>query len=236
MSEPDCSSPPDPESAAATSTAATSTTTVSTTAAAQALVRPAERRFLEPFVGRELAPAEAARELGVAVEQMAYRVRALAGKDLLTATRTQPRGGRAVTYYRAAAEIRAPVLLLPEADTRSLFEILDAAGRTAFLDALAAGADRSGLRDWLVRLHRSPGGTVELDLVPDHPGWSADALLADAAPPVLFHWAPLRLSRDKAKDLQRDLSEVLSRYAAESEGPGAPDHLLGLFLTPLSPR
>jgi hypothetical protein len=155
-------------------------------------------------------------------------------KGLLAATRAVPRGGRPVTYYRAADEISAPVVLLPEADTRALFELLDAGGRTAFLDALAAGADRSGLREWTVRLHRRDGADVRLDLVPGRPDWSSDALLDPAAPAVLFHWVPLQVSREEAKQLQRELAALVQRWAARSPHGGAPDHLLGVFLTPLA--
>jgi hypothetical protein len=227
MTAPDSSSP----------TGAVTTGTVTTAAAARVLVRPQERRFLEPFVGRELAPAQAARELGVPVEQMAYRVRALRDKGLLAATRTAARAGRPVTYYRAAAQIEAPVVLLAEADTRAVFELLDAGGRAAFLDALAAGADLSGLRDWAVRLHRPTGRDVRLDVVPGRPDWSGEVLLDPAAPAVLFHWVPLRLSREQAKQLQHELAAVVQRWAAATPEPDAdPDHLLGLFLTPLGRR
>lgn len=205
--------------------------TVTTAAAALVLARADRRRFLEPFVGRELSPAEAARELGVAVEDMAYRVRALRAAGLLVPTRTEARAGRPVTRYRAATEIRASVALLPRADTRALLETVDAGGRTAFLDALAAGADRWGLRNWTVRLHRTPGG-IRLDLVPDREGWAQDTLLGEGAPAVLLHWAPLALSTQQAKELQRELSAVLGRYAGEVSG--APTHLLGLALTPLA--
>lgn len=155
--------------------------TIATTRAAQAVVRPAERRFLEPFVGRVRSPAEAARELGVPVEQMAYRVRVLRSKGLLVAAGTQARAGRPVVSYRAASEIRAPVELLPEADMRALFELIDAGGRDAFLDALAAGADRSGLRDWVVRLHRDDD-RVRLDLVPGRPAGHPSACWTTRCP------------------------------------------------------
>lgn len=58
---------------------------------------------------------------------------------------------------------------------------------------------------------------------------------------MLLHWAPLTVPPARAKDLQRELSEVLARYTGTTDttditdraGTGAPTHLLGLFLTPL---
>lgn len=69
--------------------------------AAQAILKVEERRFLEPFVSQEKSVGEAAAELGVAVDSMAYRVRRLKGLGLLTHTRSEARKGRAKKYYRA---------------------------------------------------------------------------------------------------------------------------------------
>lgn len=204
---------------------------VSSTAAARALLRPAQRDVLSAFLDADRETAEVARELGLTVEQAAYRVTALVKLGLLTATGQRARGGRPVTSYRAAAVVEAPVGLLPEADTRALFNQLDAGGRDAFLDALTRGAERAGLRDWSVRLHRADGH-VRLDLLPGDTRWSPDSATDDGLPAVLFQWVPLRLGADDAKQCQRDLTAVLASYAARS-APGPPGHLLGVFLTPL---
>ncbi|WP_062356742.1 hypothetical protein [Herbidospora yilanensis] len=203
--------------------------TLTTAAAAHILLRPDERRFLEPFMGRERGTAEAARELGVTVEQMAYRVRALSAKGLLEAVGRQPRKGRAIVVYRAAAEIRAPLGLLPQADLHHLFDLVDEGARTAFLAALARQAGRAGLLDWVVRCRRE-GDQVRLDMTPADGDWNPTTLLNEAAPAVLFNWAPLALDAQQAKVLQRELLEVLSRLPVSTS---APTHLLGLFLTPV---
>lgn len=203
--------------------------TVTTTAAAHVLLRPAERRFLEPFLGRRLGAAEAARELGIPVEQLAYRVRALARKGLLAVCGTTPRKGRAITLYEAPPEIRAPLALLPYEDVRGFFELADSGMRQVFLRSLAHLADRSGLRDWTVRLYRAEDGGIRLDLAPSGGAWNPTVLLAERAPAVVFNWVPLALNAQQAKELQRELLELIGRY----QGSGAsPTHLLGLFLTP----
>jgi hypothetical protein len=203
--------------------------TVGSAAAAQVLLRPDERRFLEPFLGREIGPAEAARELGLPVEQLAYRVRSLAGKGLLEVSGSQPRKGRAITLYRAAAEIRAPLALLPLDDVRSFFTQVDDGLRAVFLASLARLADRSGLRDWVVRLHRGEDGGIRLDLAPSDGAWDPAVLLAPRAPAIAFNWVPLTLDDAQAKELQRELLDLIGRYAG---APGRPTHLMGLFLTP----
>jgi hypothetical protein len=203
--------------------------TVSSTAAAQVLLRPDERRFLEPFLGREIGAAEAARELGLPVGQLAYRVRALAAKGLLEVTGSAPRAGRAITLYRAAEEIRAPLALLPYDDVRSFFGLVDDGLRQVFLASLARMADRAGLRDWVVRLHRAADGGIRLDLAPEGGAWDPAVLLGERAPAVAFNWVPVALGDADAKELQRELLALVGRYAGR---PGAPTHLLGVFLTP----
>ena len=202
---------------------------VSSTAAARILLRPEERRFLEPFLGRELSAGQAARELGLPVEQLAYRVRALTAKGLLQVTRTVPRKGRAVTMYRAPTEIRAPLDLLPYEDVRGFFSLVDSGLREIFLASIARLADRAGLRDWVVRLYRADDGGIRLDLAPAGGAWDPSALLTEAAPAVAFNWVPLALDDQQAKQLQHELIALIARYQRQS---ATTTHLLGLFLTP----
>jgi hypothetical protein len=202
---------------------------VTSAAAARVILRPEERRFLEPFIGRELSAAQAARALGLPVEQLAYRVRALTAKGLLQPTRTVPRKGRAITMYQGSPEIRAPLDLLPYDDVRGLFELVDAGLRDVFLTSLARLADRSGLGDWVVKLYRADDGGIRLDLAPEGGHWDPTVLLSERAPAVVFNWVPLSLDDQQAKDLQRELLALIARYRPQ---PGVPSHVLGLFLTP----
>jgi hypothetical protein len=202
---------------------------VESTPAAQVLLRPAERRFLEPFVGRQLTAGQAARELGLPVEQMAYRVHAFTARGLLRVSGTVPRKGRPMTLYEGPQELRAPLALLPYEDVRGFFALVDAGLRDVFLSNLARLADRSGLRDWLVRVYRAQDDTVRVDLAPSGGAWDPAVMLEDRVPAVVLNWVPLALDARQAKDLQRELLTLIGRYQG---GTGAPSHLLGLFLTP----
>jgi hypothetical protein len=203
---------------------------VASVAAARVLLRPEERRWLEPFLGRRLTAGQAARELGVPVEKMAYRVQALSRQGLLAAAGSVPRKGRAMTLYTAPAELRAPLDLLPYEDVRGFFELVDSGLRGVYLSGLARLADRSGLRDWVVRLHRGPDGPVRLDLAPAGGDWDPAVLTADRVPAVVFNWVPLALDARQAKELQRELLALIGRYHGGGDRP--PTHLLGLFLSP----
>lgn len=199
--------------------------------AAQVLVRPEDRRYLEPFLGRALGTAEAARLVGVTTEQMAYRVASLRRRGLLHPAGAVERPGRAIELHEAATRIEAPLDLLPQADLADLFEVIDAGARRAFLGALSRLAGRSGLTEWLVRCYRADDGGVRLDMVPTNDDRSLERLVDAAAPAVTFNWIPAALDDEGAKRLQRELAEVVARIPVAT---GRPTHLVGLFLTPLT--
>jgi len=209
--------------------------TVSDQATARIVLQEPRRRFLEPFVGRERSTAQAARELGVPVEQMAYRVQAMVRAGLVHEAGRRARAGRAVVSYRAPAEIRAPLLVLSEGDVRDFFRTVDEPMRELFLQALAHRAGRAGLGDWVVRLYRDDEARIRVDLAPEGGAWNPAVLLADDAPAVAFNWVPLVLSREGAKQLQRELTTLLGRYSPHAPRPGQePTHVLGLFLAPIA--
>ena len=89
----------------------------------------AARRHLEPFVGRTLGAAQAAREAGVSTERMLYRVRQFVDAGLLFAAGEQRRGGRAIKLYTAPGGFRVPFDLTPfediEAEIAAQFRPLD---------------------------------------------------------------------------------------------------------------
>ncbi|MEV0941478.1 helix-turn-helix transcriptional regulator [Micromonospora wenchangensis] len=210
------------------------TVTVADVRAARIVLQPAKRRFLEPFLGRSRSVAEAAREIGLPVEQAAYRVQAMLRAGLLRAVDTRARAGRAVTVYRAPAEIRAPLMVLPDGDARDFFRLVDEPMRETFLTALTRLAGRAGIGDWAVRLYRDDEDRVRVDLAAQGGDWDPSMLLAAGHPAVVFNWVPLSLTAADAKRLQGELMAVLARWAARVPTDGQPpSHQLGLFLTPL---
>ncbi len=187
---------------------------VTSTAAARILLRPEERRFLEPFIGRELSAGQAAREVGLPVEQLAYRVHALTAKGLLQMTRAVPRKGRAITMDRAPTEIQPSLDLLPYEDVRGFFGMVDSGRRDLFLAGLVRWGDRAGLRDWVVRLYRAEDGGIRLDLAPAGGAWDPAVLLSDEAPAVVFNWVPLALDHREAKQLQDEMVALIARITS----------------------
>lgn len=90
--------------------------TASTPEQARLLSDPAALRHLEPFIGRTLGAGAAAREAGVSVERMLYRVRQFLKAGLLEQVGEEKRAGRPVKLYRAPGGLRVPFALTPFAD------------------------------------------------------------------------------------------------------------------------
>ena len=64
----------------------------------------AATRFLEPFLGRERSASQAARELGVPIDTLLYRVKRFLEAGLLEIVREEPRAGRPIKIYRTVAD------------------------------------------------------------------------------------------------------------------------------------
>lgn len=64
----------------------------------------AATRFLEPFLGRERSASQAARELGVPLDTLLYRVKRFLDAGLLEVVREEPRAGRPIKIYRTVAD------------------------------------------------------------------------------------------------------------------------------------
>ncbi|GAA4014138.1 hypothetical protein GCM10022631_27340 [Deinococcus rubellus] len=93
--------------------------TATTPQQARLLSDRAALRHLEPFLGRTLGAAQAAREAGVSTERMLYRVRQFVAVGLLSAAGEQKRDGRAIRLYTAPGGFRVPFHLTPFEDVEA---------------------------------------------------------------------------------------------------------------------
>lgn len=200
---------------------------------ARALADPEVRRVLVPFVGQERTVSRAAAELGMGVNALLVRVRRFVRLGLLVVMREVPRKGRAVKVYRAIADgFFVPYTASPF-DTPEAWLVADYVARE---QKLAQGAMRAGLswgeaRGTLTfgkRVFKHPNGILEADF-----GFSfeagADLLEADA-PAVVSYFVETDLNEASAKELQRELHELLGRYKRRGEGKR---YLLRLGLAPV---
>lgn len=211
--------------------------------AARVLVDPEARAFFTPFVWRERRVKDVAAELGVTLNAVLYRVRQFLRLGLLEVTRTEPRAGRAVRYYRSTSK----GYFVPFASTRAetvpeLYEATLEGARLAVMRALTNAW--SGLADdprWFglytygdeTGLHSH----AVLPVPPDDPNGKPEAfmtwLLSDEAPAVWDNTVPMRLAREDAKAFQRDLAALKLKYDDRRLKDGGDPYLLRVTLTPV---
>ena len=155
------------------------------------------------------------RLLGAPLPKLHYHVARLLEAKLLTVSRTQPRGGRPVRFYRAVAER----FLVPQESLSALpSEAWLAELRRSLLDELG----RSGE----VVLIYGPGadeGTLQVRLIrpePEGPSRSMDL------------WRVLRLAPRQRAALAKELAEVLERHAKAEPESGAESFLAHAAFAP----
>lgn len=207
----------------------TSTLKVEDSRMAKILAHPQDLRYLAPFIGREQRASEVAQALAVPLTTLAYRIRKLLDLGLLEVARIKRRAGSPVKHYRAVAD----TFFVP-------FEATDAATLAALLKQWEepwlsmfhrgyAHALEESVTPWGMRIWRDEAGELRVAPSPktDRP-WDA---AADTTPAVLDElMLNLYLEPQAAKALQRELLEVIGRYAGKG---GTQPHFLRVMLTPL---
>ncbi|MEJ2290558.1 MAG: hypothetical protein P8Y05_02435 [Deinococcales bacterium] len=203
--------------------------------ATQILLDHGRRRYLEPFMRGERSTAEAADEVGVPVKDMAYRVQRMHRIGLLHLTAEQPRAGRAVRRYRAPTSFFVPFSVVPEPDMEEAFENLLRPLRARLLQGLAHAVTDTewNVHDWGYRFELNEKGRVSVVPMarPAEPsGRIFERILQADAPAVYLSYVPLQLDFAHAKQLQRELIELVQRYQQEA---GAGTYFLSVGLAPV---
>lgn len=190
--------------------------------AAEFVVNPASNRYLAPFLGRERSPAEVARELGVDVGSVTYRIKQMLEWGLLEHSRTQARSGRAVRFYRSSANgFFAPLRLTRAANFEELRQQAGRDSQTLLEKSVyRAWQALKAEAEWGVHLYRTSEGEINRDFVPLEGAQGSsfwDWILTGEATPLWDQYFYLNLPREKAKDLQLELAGILERYAAHQD-------------------
>ncbi|SMB83947.1 helix-turn-helix domain-containing protein [Deinococcus hopiensis] len=213
------------------------TFTVESVRAATFLADPEQRRFIEPFLGRECTVQRAAVELRVTPNSVLYRVRRMVSLGLVEVVREEARAGRAVRIYRSVADrFFVPYRCTAATD---LLEIL-LSERLAFEEVLQRAMLRvmremQGEHNWGMLLYRKENGVHAYDAIQPEEPWSARSA---EEPAVLDHALTVGpLTRCRAKALQLDLLNVLARHTREAgedvETKETARYLVRLALAPL---
>jgi hypothetical protein len=173
-------------------------------------------KVLGQFMHQPCSVKVAADQLGLPLKTVHDRVRNLSKHGLLRVTHLEARQGRPIKYYKAIADgffvpFHATDALSLEgfisetlAPSQKVFMKLFAKAGIALID----NPDEAGFRLY------AQEGSILSDLTPtaERFDFSRD-LLEPHAPALMLSYTPMRLNRDDAKDLQREMMALLERYA-----------------------
>jgi hypothetical protein len=189
------------------------------------LADPLRLRFFSPFIGRERAALEVARELNLPLSTLLYQIDRMIQIDLLKIIRIKKRSGSPIKYYRAVAD--AFFVPFEATDADSLETLLKAweepwlsTFHQAYAQALMQLSSSWGIaicregKD--IRVVPAPTDTVSLT----HPPALLDELVVD-----------LQMSDTAARALQNELLELIDRYRNSG---GMKRYFLRIMLTPSS--
>ncbi|GHF41760.1 hypothetical protein HNQ07_001430 [Deinococcus metalli] len=185
---------------------------------------------LEHLMLGEHSASSLARTLHAPLNAVHHRVRRLVAAGLAAETRTEPRRGRPIRYYRATSDAYlVPYDATPLTSVEDLVGLHETGFARRFLSAVVAAGRTLVVneRDIGLRVFRD-GSTVSVDITPRAGEFTLDEFLAPDSPVLLLNWGELRLTREDAKAMQRELHTLHARYAARS---GPERYLFRLGLT-----
>ncbi|GGR73970.1 transcriptional regulator [Deinococcus seoulensis] len=188
--------------------------------AARLALNPAYTDLLRLLMTREWTATTLAAAAGQPLNAAHHRLGRLLAAGLVCVTRLEPRRGRPLRHYRAVSD----ALLIPYHLTRlGSLEDLISLHEDTFSGRFRHAVVHAGVplvrrdEDIAVRLYRHAGGVV-MDVTPTAEHFDLRDLLRPEAPALTVDWGVLNLTRDDAKALQRDLHDLIARYAGR-DGP-----------------
>ena len=208
--------------------------------AATVFTKPLDLRFLSPFIGRPRLASEVARELGVPLSTLAYRIRKLQKLGLLRVARIEKRSGSSLKYLCASANAFFVPFEATDAETLEvLLKRWDEPWSAMFHRGYAEALSRAG-EGWGISVWRDRSG--ELRVAPqmiqatnaENTAEVSDEPMSE--PPALDELIlGLRLTPEEVQALREELLSVLRRYADRQSGEGGSyPHFLRVMLTPLA--
>jgi len=178
---------------------------------------PLRCRLLVACAHEELSLSQLEKRFSLPLPKLHYHIGRLLEAKLLAVSRTQPRSGRPIRFYRAiAGKFLVPHALLAEAPGENwateLRQLLrDENNKNDELSLLYAPAPDGNLRIRLVRSeHAGPARTFE-------------------------RWRLMKLNPSQRAALAQELSDVVERYAALDTAVGSEIYLVHAALAPRGP-
>jgi DNA-binding transcriptional ArsR family regulator len=181
---------------------------------AAAFSHPLRLRILMLCAAQESSLSELQKKLNVPLNRLDYHVRRLLEAGLLLVSRTEPRAGRAIRYYRSAAKsFLVPQDRLPELPSERRSSEL----RQSLSNELGRGDERH------VLYSAGPEGKVLVRLTPQGGSPSARGMEL---------WRLMKLSSKQRALLGRELNQLLERYAGSPQEAGSESYLVHAAFAP----
>jgi hypothetical protein len=196
---------------------------------AQLLVQQSTISWLRFFSAEPVSLQAVSKASGLPIQAFYRKTQRLIDRGVLEISQTRSRGGRAIKYYRLAAErLFIPHQILP-------FEELFLQTNQHFEKQLAA----SVVSSWLDGITGNDFGTLIMSramhklavLIAESPErvWQ---LGSQHQPAVFSLWHHLNLSFEDAKQLQAEMAALFGRYDGKRKA-GAQHYLMRLVLAPV---
>lgn len=205
---------------------------------AQIILDSKASRFLEPFIGQERNASTVAKELGVTLSSLNYRIRQFLKLGVLSHTRTEPRHGRAVKYYRAVADGFFVPFEVSDSESVEVLERQSAKGAQVLLEESLSDAWSQIVQmhdRWGIRLTRDEAGVLDRSLAPATLATrlaSFAELASEPHAPIMWdQYSVLELSEAEAEMLRNELSSLYSRYF-QSKSEQARPYIVRLAMAP----
>jgi len=179
-------------------------------------------KHLAPFMRCEQSLGSASAELDRRPSSVAYWVGRFLQAGLLVVAREQPRAGKAIPFYRAAAdEFQVPLDAMPLGTTE---EFLHGA-RKMMVAEFTSEVERE------MRHHFTEGISItgharrgmSINFIEPKDGSTS---------PVTEWWGNVSLTKAEAIDLQREMEALIRRFNTDHPGRGRSRYLMMVGLTP----
>lgn len=180
-------------------------------------------KHLAPFMRSEQTLGSAAEELNRRPSSVAYWVGRFVQAGLLAVVREQPRAGKAIPYYRAAAdEFQIPF----DAMSPGVAEEFLHGARKVMVAEFAKSVERAARNHFTdgIRVTGHPQRGMSISFIePKRDG---------GASPVTEWWGKISLSKAEAEGLQKEMEALVSRFSNDLPGRGKSGYLIMVGITP----
>ncbi len=179
-------------------------------------------KHLAPFMRSEQSLGLAAAELDRRPSSVAYWVRRFCQAGLLNVAREEPRAGKAIPFYRAAAdEFQVPFDAMPSGARDQFLH----GARKMMVGEFATATERA-MRTYYadglsIKGHAQRG--MSISFIEPTDGRSS---------PVTEWWGKVLLTKTEATELQHEMEALVERYSTDHPGRGRARYLMMLGVAP----